>query len=126
MLKNLDGFVEFEPRVRYNGIPYVYIRDSNSIRLSKGAVDLGGFEFDDKGDCKCSVLINPVNFMFAIRQNPNGKISFKKNQTNFSLNNRSLVDHLIKIGYLEKKRYIVTSPEKGVLLVDMNGDTADE
>lgn len=116
---NFDEFVEFEPRSRYNGIPYVYIRGSNSIRLSKAAIDLGDFKFDDKGDCKCSVLINPVNFMFAIRQNPNGKFSLKKCRTNFSLNNCSLIDHLMRLGYLEKKHYIVTSPEKGVLLIDM-------
>lgn len=116
MIENLDGFVSFEPSD--NRKPYIYIRDSSSIRLSKSAIDLGGFEFDDKGCCKCSVLINPVNFMFAIMQNPNGKFSLKKHRTIFHLNSRSLIDHLIKLNYEEKKHYITTRLEKGVLLVD--------
>ena len=120
MNKNLDGFVNFEPSD--NRKPYLYIRDSSSIRLSKGAIDLGGFEFDDKGYCKCSVLINPVNFMFAIMQNPNGKFSLKKHQTNFYLNSRSLIDNLINLNYAEKKHYIATSSGKGVLLVERKGN----
>lgn len=116
--KLLDEFVEFEPsNNRYNK-PTIYIRDSDSIRLSKSAIDLGGFEFDDKCSCKCSVLINNVNIMFAIKMNPNGNFTLKKYGHNFSLNSRSLIDYLIKLGYLEKKHYIATILEKGVLLVE--------
>lgn len=113
---NFDEFVEFVPLDRSN--PYIYIRNINSLRLVKGAIDLGGLEFDDKGDCKCSVLINPLNYVVAICQNPNGKFTIKKRKTNISLNSKSLIYHLLKLGYLEKQQYIATSPEKGVLLIN--------
>lgn len=115
---NFDEFVEFVPLDRSN--PYIYIRDIYSLRLVKRAIDLGGLEFDDKGDCKCSVLINPLNNVVAICQNPNGKFTIKKSRTNISLNSKSLIDHLLKLGYSEKKHYITTSTKKGVLLIDMN------
>ncbi len=114
---NFDEFVEFEPTNYRSNKPTIRIRNTCSIDLSKSAIDLGGFEFDYKGSCKCSVLIDAANFTFAIKMNPNGKFTLKKYRTNFSLNSSSLIDYLIKLGYLEKKHYITTSSVKGVLLI---------
>lgn len=117
---NYDDFVEFKT-VCYKAV--VSIKNGGyHIRLSNLAIDLSGFEFDNTGVCKCSVLINPANMMVAIKQSPNGDCSIRKNSNGYVLNNRRLILYLKKMGYTERKKYFAKSPEKGVLIFSMDGD----